>query len=120
MKIAVSGAIFILLITQWARCDIVYLKSGGFFEGEVIEESAEKVKFNSPKVGTLTLNKSDIERISREEKPLDVLEAYKKRKSEIKDCDAEAQYKLGEWCLSSGLYAYAEKEFNRAAECSPD
>lgn len=96
--------------------DIIILKEGGMYKGEIIYQSRSTVKIKV-EGKTLTLKMKDIRKIIARYKPED---EYKNKVKELDARDAEAQYKLALWCLENSMEKEADKHFKLAIRHAPD
>jgi predicted esterase len=87
-------ASLLALIAVGARGDVIVLNTGGRVEGKIIEDDIDYVLVKTP-YGMTRISREDIEEI--EKKPT-VWELYTEKSSKIDDFDAEAHWKLAEWC----------------------
>jgi len=96
--------------------DVVHLKNGNKIEGEVLTETDETINLKTT-VGSITLNKVDIDRI---EKGVTALKQYENTVKTLKDDDTLAHYTLGIWCKEHGLPRQAKDEFLKVIAADPE
>lgn len=116
-RIAFAGLFLLFVFAAAAPGDTLYLKSGGKFEGQVVEENADSVVFRIKGLGAQTFKRSDIDRI---EKGATVYDEYEARRNAMPKGDANARYELGIWCLEQGLRPEGLKAFRAAIELDGD
>ncbi|MCX7704112.1 MAG: hypothetical protein N2234_08475 [Planctomycetota bacterium] len=96
--------------------DIVYLESGGFVEGKIVEEDDDRIVIESKIGGRVELRKERIARIDRGTNE----EIFKKRLEELKPDDIEGHFELGLWAKHMGLINKAKERFRYVLEKFPD
>ena len=100
-SMANSRAITILLLlaaaSSWA--DIVQLKNGGEFEGE-IREVGDNIEIKTKRGATLKIKRSDIKKIIRKKLPA---EEFKERKASLDTGDPKATFTLANWCRQNRM-----------------
>jgi hypothetical protein len=111
VRILVSCIALFLALAAFAFGDVVYMKGGGKFKGEIVKKTDTHVQIQT-KFGLQTISRDKIDRIEYGES--DKVESYESRRAKIKRGDAEAHYQLGLWCKEKGRADNAKREFRDA------
>jgi hypothetical protein len=101
-----------------ARSDVIYLKSGGQLEGQVIDDddaSATQYVVETDLGGRITLARSQVARIDRQS---DLDARYRERARAAPDT-AESHWQLAEWCRENRLTEQSEQHLGRVVELDP-
>ncbi len=102
-----------------AKADIIYLKTGGELEGEIIEDTPDYLTLRT-KTGSIQIKKNRIRSIEKKEvRPEEIYrpqELYLFKLKEIDQTSAQDHYALGLFCLENNLLPQAEKEFRMAQQ----
>jgi len=111
---------FLLFLSAVLLCavvlgDIIYLSSGGFVEGEIVDEDEDRVVVKT-KFGEIPIPRERIARIERGTNE----EIYKKRLKELKGDDTEGHFELGLWAKHMGLASYAKERFRYVLKLDPN
>ena len=64
-KIVLLVGVFILFFAQFAAADIIYLKNGNTYEGQIVKEDDEKLAVKTT-IMTIVLSKDEIKGIQRD------------------------------------------------------
>ena len=64
-KIVLLVGVFILFFAQFATADIIYLKNGNTYEGQIVKEDDEKLAVKTT-IMTIVLSKDEIKGIERD------------------------------------------------------
>ncbi|MBI3097854.1 MAG: hypothetical protein HYY93_06350 [Planctomycetes bacterium] len=117
MKIFPPGlaALMALALLPAGAADVVTLRNGSRFEGQVTE-SGDRVSVRVDS-GCLSFPRSSVAGIERRASPLDVLA---ERRASLAPGDAPGHYALGCWARREGLTAAAREEFEAVIESDPD
>ncbi len=110
----ITAAVIVLWASPAYSLDIVKMRSGSVFEGEIVGESDEQIQFKT-KMGVVGLSKEEIDSIERDVN----LEAEFDRRFQ-KAKTADEFYKLGLWCEGYEHETQAHRCFEKAIEVTPD
>lgn len=117
-RVGVLALLVVLLFGGAAvHADVLHLKSGGRFEGELVSETETEYVFRVKGLGVQRFAKKDVERLERGRS---VFEEFERRRLKIPSGDAQAHYELGLWAKEQGLLKLARAEFVEAIEADPD
>lgn len=108
-------ALLCALLAWEARADVVYFRSGGRLEGQVVDRG-DQIEIRSGS-SSMLVDKSKIERI--EEAPT-FEETLEKRRAELGEQDAEARVDLGRWCEEQDRPDEARQLYEEALIIDPD
>jgi Arc/MetJ family transcription regulator len=97
-----------------ARADVFYLTTGATIEGDLVDETGEKVRVMLTN-GPIVLTKHDV--VRREPTPT-TLQRYAAEKAKHPDT-AQGNYDLGAWCDRNGLAAEARTHYRAAIAKDP-
>jgi hypothetical protein len=113
MKRFLRGAVILTILASPAFAqdkkpdDVLQKKDGGILVGRITKLEADYVE-------VLVNGEKDARRISLKE--LNPYSVYKLRLDRVDRTSGEARLALGEFCMASGLYGAATKEFDEAAK----
>ena len=82
-----------------AVADVVHLKDGRKFEGEIVSDDGTKVTVKT-RFGEVTVERSKVARIEKKKTPE---QEYRDRRKAIAANDADALYELAQWCRKAGF-----------------
>ncbi len=99
-----------------AAADTLYLKNGGKFEGTLVEETADKVRFKTIG-GVLEFPKSKVDRIDRGKTRAD---EFSERMKETAKDDVPALFELARWCEEQKLVSQRRRVLKLLAKQMPD
>jgi hypothetical protein len=108
--------VIIALAAVPALADEVYLKGGGRFSGEIVEQTEDSVTVDIGG-GVLTAPMSTVVRIERGVSPL---QEYRKRAAAIPAGDAEAWRQLARWAHGHSLSSQAWDAYSEVVAILPD
>lgn len=109
------AAAFLLVLGGIAAADEVRLKNGSVLEGTVKEEGSRvTIDLGS---GVLTLDRSDIESISR---PNETVQAYDRRLEGLSPDDLDGKVQLALWARLHGLQSRSERLLRSVLELNPN
>jgi hypothetical protein len=108
--------VVVLLAAGPAFADEVYLKGGGRFSGQIVEQTTDSVTVDIGG-GYLTAPMSTVVRIVKGVSPL---EEYRARAATIPEGDAEAWRELARWAQSKTLSSQAWEAYSQVVAILPD
>lgn len=112
---AAAGLVLMLLS---AHADTIVLDGGGSIDGEIIEETPDKIVVRDPLRGIkTTIDRDDIVEIRRAE---GLEKEYHEKLKEIIPGDTYAMMELAAWCRRRGLKKYQRELLKRILEIYPD
>ncbi|NUN50758.1 MAG: hypothetical protein HUU15_18280, partial [Candidatus Brocadiae bacterium] len=94
--------------------DIIHLKDGRVWNGEIVEEQAERVRVRLPK-GAVWVARAEIEKI---ETTADLRAEYARRSAAA--AGAEAHRELARWCRERSLEGEERREWEAVVQAAPD
>ncbi len=98
-----------------ARADVVYLKTGGTLEGEIVSETADVVRIKT-RLGTVDVDRSRIDRIEHKKT---VAQQMREKRAALKADDAEGHFQLARWAEENGLRKDARQLYVKACKIDP-
>ncbi len=107
--------VFICLLCTSAIADVIHMKDGRKLEGEITEEAEEYIKLKM-KYGSMTIQRSKIEKI---EKGASKTEEFKTRFAAVNRKDTKALFKLAEWCKNQNLLEERRGVLRAVLEADP-
>ena len=108
--------VVIALAAAPVSADDVYLKGGGRFSGEIVEQTEDSVTVDIGG-GVITAPMSSVVRI---EKGRSALQEYRERASNVPAGDAEAWRELARWAQKNALSSQAWEAYSKVLEILPD
>jgi hypothetical protein len=99
-----------------AMADVVHLKSGKKFEGQV-EDKGDTVVVRLESGSKFTFDRADVDRIEAKTPPWEV---YAQKARALKSDDAAGHLELAKWCRDNGLASRMQKELEATIKADPD
>jgi hypothetical protein len=109
------AAALVLFCTSQALClDIVKMRNGSVFEGEIVGETEEQIQLKT-KMGVVGLSREEIDTVERD---VDLNAEFERRFADARTADEF--YKLGLWCEGYEHDSQAHRCYEKAVEIMPD
>ncbi|MCZ7647584.1 MAG: hypothetical protein M5U26_20390 [Planctomycetota bacterium] len=105
VRIGILTLLLALLSAPVLRADTVTCNDGRVFEGEVLEDDAQKVRIRTPQ-GTVTLPRYEVKSVEYKESPF---KALQKRRAGLAADDAAGHWELAQFAIENNLKVDAER-----------
>jgi hypothetical protein len=99
------------------RADLIFLEDGRVIDGRIVQETDDEVLIETVAGVTVRVEPWEVKRVATKD---EILEEYKEKLAEIDESDADALYKLAQWCQKHGLKDEYEAEFRATLKLKPD
>lgn len=103
------------LLSPLAAGDVLYLRTGGTVEGEILEQTEEVYRLRTS-LGIVSVPVASVLRVDPAPSPF---AEYDRRREQAPD-SAEGQFALAQWCDSVGMRAEKRKHLLRVIELDPE